>query len=83
MQNPFKRQDPLREWAYGDQKPVYIKLPKGHPDRDAEDMAHWWQTLLVEGVGAVVLIFIVGAAFWLSRPLGPLLPQFLAWLSGR
>ena len=78
----FRKRDPIREWAYGDQKPVYIKLPKGHPDRDAEDMAHWWQALLVEAGGAVVLIAIVGGVAWLAQPLGPLLPRFLSWLSG-
>lgn len=78
----FRKRDPLREWAYGDQKPVYVKLPKGHPDRDAEDMAHWWQTLLVEIAGGLVLIAVVGGVAWFAQPLGPLLPRFLSWLSG-
>ena len=51
-------------------------------DFDAEDLPHWWQRWLAEGVGvAVAVVIVVGVAI-LAQPLGPMLPRVLDWLSG-
>lgn len=62
-------------------KRPYERLPDDHPDFDAEDLPHWWQRWAVELVGAAVLVGIVAFTWWVSRPLGPLLPAFLDWLT--
>jgi hypothetical protein len=64
-------------------KQPYVKLPEWHPDYDAEDLPHWWQRWFAEGVGAVVLILIVGTVAYYSPRLAPILPNFLDWLTAR
>lgn len=59
----------------------YQRLPAGHPDQDAEDMPYAWQRWAVEIIGALVFVGFLVAAMWFTRPLGPLLPRFLDWLT--
>lgn len=62
-------------------KRPYQRLPDGHPDYDAEDLPHWWQRFLAEIVGGVILGAIIFAVAVMSQPLGPILPDFLDWLT--
>lgn len=50
-------------------------------DFDAEDLPHWWQRWLAEGAGVVALVAVLFAAIWVGQMLGPILPNFLAWLT--
>lgn len=76
-----RKRSPLEEWAYGDQPRPYTKLPRNHPDYDAED-APPLRGLFAEIVGGLTLAVIVGVVAIAAQPLGPVLPRFLAWLSG-
>jgi hypothetical protein len=80
---PFvRRRSPLEEWAYGDQPRPYTRLPRNHPDYDAEDCTNPIRRFAAEAIGGLVLAGFVLVVAVAAQPLGPLLPRFLDWLSG-
>jgi hypothetical protein len=59
----------------------YKRLPPGHPDFDTEDLPHWWQRWAIEGATAAALAAVIFTVAVLAQPLGPILPNFLDWLT--
>lgn len=68
-------------------KRPYVRLPPDHPLFDAEDLPHWWQRWLAEGVGGAILaVFTFGAAVYayhyMPNPLPGWLDALTRWLLG-
>jgi len=60
-----------RAWMFGmiekaRAKRRYPRLPEGHPLYDAEDLPHWWQRLLSEAVGGLVLAALMAAVYYIA-----------------
>lgn len=68
-------------------KRPYVRLPEDHPLFDAEDLPHWWQRWLAEGIGALILgAFIFGVAvythYYMPNPLPGWLDALTRWVLG-